>query len=178
MTGGRYESTDDAYIACRAGFHQRATSRAGCSELAIRDNQQVSKGDLLFRLDDRPFRIAVDEAQARATARRAKLESHQGARTGNGWPIAPAAQIDARLSSEELARQQGLLEPRHFFAGASREGAGGRVMPRREHLEAPREQIVAVLADSAAIRTSRSINHPTVQQAQAAGSREVESFLH
>src|ERR1044072_1789174 len=71
VTGGRYESTDDAYV--RAAQVSISANVAGpVSELAIRDNQQVNKGDLLFRLDERPFRIAVDEAQARLAS--AKLE--------------------------------------------------------------------------------------------------------
>ena len=38
--------------------------------IAVRDNQRIHRGDLLFRLDEQPYRIAVDSAQAKlGTAR-------------------------------------------------------------------------------------------------------------
>ena len=44
-------------------------------ELAVHDNQRVKKGDLLYRIDDAPFRIAVQEAQAQLAASRLTIDS-------------------------------------------------------------------------------------------------------
>src|SRR5215471_9435549 len=69
LTGGRYVSTDNAYVG-----QDRATITADIPgrivEVAVKSNQLVKKGDLLFRLDPEPYRItlAQDEA-ALATAR-------------------------------------------------------------------------------------------------------------
>ena len=69
VTGGRFESTDDAYVmTARVAISANVAGRV--VELAVHDNQAVQRGDLLYRLDDAPFRIAVEEAEAQlATAR-------------------------------------------------------------------------------------------------------------
>src|SRR6187551_3341213 len=61
--GGRYESTDDAYV--RAGQVNISANVAGrVVDVLVHDNQTVHRGDLLFMLDDAPLRIAVSEAEA------------------------------------------------------------------------------------------------------------------
>ncbi|MEO8921592.1 MAG: biotin/lipoyl-binding protein, partial [Caldimonas sp.] len=74
LAGGRYESTDDAYVqAARVAISANVAGRV--SELDVRENQLVHKGDLLFRLDDAPFRIAVDEASAQLATARLQIDS-------------------------------------------------------------------------------------------------------
>ncbi len=64
LSGGRYMSTDDAYVqVARATISSNVPGKV--IEIAVRDNQQVKKGDLLFRLDDQPYRIAVESARAK-----------------------------------------------------------------------------------------------------------------
>ncbi|MBV9783536.1 MAG: HlyD family secretion protein [Acidisphaera sp.] len=63
LTGGRIVSIDDAYV--QAAKLSVSTDVSGIvAEVAVRDHQRVNKGDLLFRLDDRQFRIALDGARA------------------------------------------------------------------------------------------------------------------
>ena len=63
LDGGRYVSIDDAYV--RAAKLAVATDVSGIvSKVAVHEGQPVKKGDVLFRLDDRPFRIALDGARA------------------------------------------------------------------------------------------------------------------
>ena len=63
VTGGRIVSIDDAYV--RAAKLTVATDVSGLvAEVAVKDGQQVKKGQVLFRLDDRQFRIALDGARA------------------------------------------------------------------------------------------------------------------
>ena len=42
-------------------------------EMPIRDNQRVKKGDLLFRLDPRPYQAMLDDAKARLTTLDAQI---------------------------------------------------------------------------------------------------------
>lgn len=165
VTGGRYESTDDAYV--RAAQVTISANVAGrVSELAIRDNQQVSQGDLLFRLDDRPFRIAVEEAQARLAS--AKLEV-QALKATYRQRLADRSSAQATLDyrMKELARQQSLLEP-GISSQAQVEKAQVARDAARQELEAAREQITAVLARLGGDPDVDVNDHPTVQQAQAA----------
>ncbi len=56
--------TDDAYV--HANTASLAAHVSGqIIELPIRDNQHVSKGDLLFVVDPRPYRLALDTAKTK-----------------------------------------------------------------------------------------------------------------
>src|SRR5450631_3969454 len=58
LHSGRYVSTDNSML--RAAQSAVSSNIAGrVVEIAVHDNQTVHKGDLLFRLDDRPLRIAL-----------------------------------------------------------------------------------------------------------------------
>jgi membrane fusion protein (multidrug efflux system) len=63
LNGGRYVSIDDAMI--RAAKVAVSTDVSGIvAEVAVKEGQAVHKGDVLLRLNDRPFRIALDGAKA------------------------------------------------------------------------------------------------------------------
>jgi membrane fusion protein, multidrug efflux system len=63
VTGGQVMWTDDAYV--EADTVGISTDVSGIvKEVNVTDNQHVQAGDVLFRLDDRPFRYALDRAQA------------------------------------------------------------------------------------------------------------------
>ena len=63
LTGGRYVSIDDAYV--RAAKEALATDISGTvTEVLVREGQPVNKGDVLLRLNPRPFEIAVAGAKA------------------------------------------------------------------------------------------------------------------
>jgi len=63
VTGGQIMSTDDAYVqAERVGI---STDVSGIvQDLAVKDNEHVSAGQVLYRLDPRQFQIALDNAKA------------------------------------------------------------------------------------------------------------------
>ena len=63
MLGGRFVSTDDAYI--HAAKLMVSTDVSGLvSEVDVREGQPVKAGDVLFRVDPRQFQIALDNAKA------------------------------------------------------------------------------------------------------------------
>jgi membrane fusion protein (multidrug efflux system) len=63
FTGGKIMSTDDAYVdADKVGV---STDVAGLvQDVEVRDNQHVTAGQTLYRLDPRQFQIALDNAKA------------------------------------------------------------------------------------------------------------------
>jgi multidrug efflux system membrane fusion protein len=64
--------TDDAYL--QAGVVHMAPEVSGrIIELAVRDNQAVHRGGVLFRIDPVPFRLRVDQARATVRGLEAKL---------------------------------------------------------------------------------------------------------
>src|ERR1700735_402807 len=74
FTGGRYQSTDDAY-AQAATVSISANVAGRVSELEVRDNELVHRGATLFKLDDEPFRIAVSDAAAHLADTRLQIEA-------------------------------------------------------------------------------------------------------
>ena len=63
LTGGRYVTIDDAYV--RAAKEVIATDVTGIvQDVPVKEGQRVAKGDILLRLDPRPFEIAVSAAKA------------------------------------------------------------------------------------------------------------------
>ena len=63
VTGGQVMSTDDAYVeADKVGI---STDVPGIvQDVAVRVNQHVTAGQVLYRLDPRQFQIALDNAKA------------------------------------------------------------------------------------------------------------------
>jgi membrane fusion protein (multidrug efflux system) len=80
VTVGRFiESTDDAYVG--GDITVIAPKVAGFIEqVAVTDNQRVSAGDLLVKLDDRDYRAARSRAEAAAEAQRATLANLEATR--------------------------------------------------------------------------------------------------
>ena len=63
LTGGRYVSIDNAYV--RAAKVTVSTDVSGIVEqVAVKEGQQVHKGDVLIRLQHRQFQYALDGAKA------------------------------------------------------------------------------------------------------------------
>jgi len=73
FTGGRYVSTENAYV--KADKVMVAAEVSGLIvDVAVRENQHVARGDVLFRIDDRPFRINLARAEAQLQSERAEIE--------------------------------------------------------------------------------------------------------
>jgi membrane fusion protein, multidrug efflux system len=63
LTGGRYVGTDDAYIQANKLLVSSDVSGT-VANVDVREGQIVHRGDVLFRLDAQPFRIALEQAQS------------------------------------------------------------------------------------------------------------------
>ena len=76
LANDHYVSTDNAYV------QQEKVSVASeiggrIVEVAVSENQHVVAGDLLFRIDPEPFRIAVAQAEASIAAAQVKVVTMQ-----------------------------------------------------------------------------------------------------
>src|SRR5262250_2000179 len=70
----RFQSTDDAFIAARQS--SLAPKVAGyITAVPVTDNQHVAAGDVIARIDDRDYRIAVDQGDAQVAAAQASIEN-------------------------------------------------------------------------------------------------------
>ncbi|MGB3865514.1 MAG: HlyD family secretion protein [Xanthobacteraceae bacterium] len=64
LAGGRYVTTDDAYVGAQKVLVTPDIS-GKIDNVTVREGQQVHKGDLLFEIDPTPFRLAVQQAKAK-----------------------------------------------------------------------------------------------------------------
>lgn len=69
LMGGRYISTDNAYVGAQKVLITPDIS-GKVINVAVREGQQVKPGDVLLTLDPQPFQLALEQAQSKlATAR-------------------------------------------------------------------------------------------------------------
>ncbi len=68
-----FESTDDAFIAARQSSLAPKVS-GYITAVPVTDNEHVAAGDVIAHIDDRDYRIALQQAQAQVSAARASIE--------------------------------------------------------------------------------------------------------
>ena len=101
LTSGRYASTDNAYVqADRVTVAPQIGGRV--VEVAVRENQPVKQGDVLFRIDPAPLEIAVARMQAQVDSVKSLLDAAR-----NGYA---SAQADVRSSAADLKYKQQQFE--------------------------------------------------------------------
>jgi membrane fusion protein (multidrug efflux system) len=163
LTGGRYQTTDDAYVeAARAPISANVSARV--VELAVHDNQPVKKGQLLFRLDDRDFKAALAQAQAQLAAARLGVET-QRATADQQTAAVTEAQAALDYAQRELARQK-VLVGGGVASQQQLDQAKNAVDEARAHLQAVQEQAIAARVSAGADKSPVD-SHPAVLQALA-----------
>jgi membrane fusion protein (multidrug efflux system) len=63
LNGGRYVTTDDAYVGAQKVLITPDMS-GKIEKVVVREGQQVKEGDVLFEIDPVPFRLAMQQAKA------------------------------------------------------------------------------------------------------------------
>jgi membrane fusion protein (multidrug efflux system) len=63
LNGGRYVTTDDAYIGAQKVLITPDIS-GKIEKIVVKEGQRVNEGDVLFDIDPVPFRLAVEQAKA------------------------------------------------------------------------------------------------------------------
>ncbi len=115
-TVGRFEvSTDDAYVG--ADVTVVASKVSGyVAEVDVDENQPVSKGDVIARVDDGDYRLAVQQAKDRIAAQQATVSriavqiGAAGAAVDQAQAEIAGAKADVQQTSLELDRQTKLVK--------------------------------------------------------------------
>lgn len=155
-----HPSTDDAYV--QAHSIQIAAQVSGpIDEVLVEDNQPVKKGDLLFRIDQRPFKIALDKAAAAVI-----LTSH-GLKSDDAGIKAAKAIVEQRevqlaLAKKTAKRVTSLVKQERLSAQEG-DKAESEVKAVQASLAAAKEQLQQVLAkrgqtgtDNAQLRVAKA----------------------
>jgi membrane fusion protein, multidrug efflux system len=101
-----YESTDDAFIAARS-FSIAPKVGGYITDVPVTDNQHVNAGDLLAKVDDRDYRIAVDQAKAQVAVAEANIANITAQIDSQQEQIKQAqAQVDQAKAQLLFAQQE------------------------------------------------------------------------
>jgi membrane fusion protein, multidrug efflux system len=168
LTTGRYMSTDDAYVdAARVAISNEVSGRV--ARIDVHDNQLVKAGQVLFTLDQRPFRIAVEEAKAQLAATRLQIEALKATYQQKKAEVA-ATQATLLYQQRELERQQRLLAT-GTASQAQYDQTNHAYKIAREQLASNQQDLAATLASLGGDPDIPVNQHPMVQHAQAALDR-------
>lgn len=116
LTSGRFVSTDNAYVQ-QDKVSVSADVGGRIVEVSVRENSHVSKGDLLFRIDPEPYRIAVEQARAALANAQVQVQTLKTEYQGKGADI-EGARIAIQAAQEDFGRQSALMA-RGFTTRAS-----------------------------------------------------------
>lgn len=110
-----FESTDDAFVAARS-FSVASKVGGYVTDIPVTDNQHVKAGDLLAKIDERDYRIAVDQANAQVAVSKANIDNVEAQIVSQQEQIKQAeaqleqAQAQLQFSQEEFKRAEELVE--------------------------------------------------------------------
>ncbi len=159
-----YVSTDDAFVyAAKELVNARVSGQV--VEIAVKDNQRVQKGQILFQVDPEPYQIAVEQAEARLASSRLQINELKATYRQQLAELQSAA-ATADFDEREYARRKALVTdnwtPREVF-----DQADVTLKVARQHIVSIGQQIantVAALDGNPDIDVDR---HPTVRAAKA-----------
>jgi len=168
LTGGRYVSTDDAYVqAARVAISTDVSGRV--VEVDVHDNDKVAAGQMLFRIDQRPFQIAVEEAKAQLATVRFQIHALK-ATYHQKRADARAMEATVDYQQHEFERQQRL----HASGTASQQQfdqARQAYETGKQQLASKQQDVAVALANIGGDPDIPLEQHPMVQHAQAALDR-------
>jgi membrane fusion protein (multidrug efflux system) len=159
-----YVSTDDAFVrAAKESVNARVAGQV--VEIAVKNNQRVQQGQLLFRIDPEPYHIAVDQAEARLGTARLQVDELKATYRQQLAEL-QSAKDSVHYDELEYARRKALVgdgwTPREVF-----DQADTTLKVARQHVTSIEQQIantVVALNGDPNIDIDR---HPTVRAAKA-----------
>jgi membrane fusion protein (multidrug efflux system) len=159
-----YVSTDDAFVrAAKESINARVSGQV--VKIAVKDNQRVQRGQLLFQIDPEPYQIAVDQAEARLGTARLQVNELKATYRQQLAEL-QSANDSADYDQREYARKRALVSdgwtPREVFDKTETD-----LKVARQHIASIEQQIantVVALNDDPNVAVDR---HPTVRAAKA-----------
>ncbi len=159
-----YISTDDAFVrAAKITVNARVAGQA--VEIAVRDNQRVRQGQVLFRIDPEPYQIAVEQAEARLGSARLQIDALKATYRQQQAEL-QSARDSAAYDEREYERKKALVAS-DFTPRAVYERAETDLKVARQRIASIEQQIantVVALGGDPDIEIDR---HPTVRAAKA-----------
>ncbi len=164
LHGGRFVDTDNAYIKAQK-VPVSASVSGTVKEVLVQENQAVKAGQVLFRIDPAPFRIAVEKATAKLAQVRTDLAALKAGYRAKQTEAA-AARTNHDFAAKDLNRQAELAEKK--FISAARLDEATRSAEVSAQQQAVLEQEVRRIAEALGGNPGLPVEqHPSYLAAQA-----------
>ena len=175
LSGGRYVSTDDAYI--RYNKVQISGDVAGrVVTVAIHENDVVRQGRLLFALDDEPYRIALARAEALLAGSRNEIDAMRAAYHQKQANLR-AAHASAEFLQREFERQK-RLQTQNVASESKVDEAQRSALVAHQQVAAMEQDLAQALANLAGDPDLPVDQNPRVMQAIAARDQAALDLRH
>lgn len=175
VTGGAVMETDNAYV--QADTVGISTDVSGMvQEVLVKDNQKVSKGDVLFKLDPKPFRLALERAEAQVGNTRNDLLAMQ-ASYRNMQAQVDQAKADVDFNMTNFKRQEQLLS-NNFTPRATYDAAKNALQSAQQKLASLQQQLEGLAANLNGDPNAPIEDHPRYKDAVAARDEAARQLDH
>jgi membrane fusion protein (multidrug efflux system) len=175
VSGGQVMSTDDAYVeADKVGI---STDVSGIvKEIDVSNNQEVTAGQALFRMDDLPFRLALERAEAQVGNVRNDLSALKANYADMEAQI-KQAQYDIEYYDREFHRQQDLAS-KNVASQQTFDLARHNLQNAQQKLASLTQQLAAIAANLNGDPTIPVEQHPRYRDAVAQRDEAARQLDH
>ena len=166
-----FETTDDAFIAARQ-FSIAPKVPGYITSVPVTDNEHVAAGSVIARIDDRDYRIALEQAEAQVAGAQANIETAEAQiNVQQAQVAANAAQVAQAQAGVTFAQQQKVR-----YADLARTAAGtvmdaqnwaSQLLQQQATLRSAQASLVASVRQLAVLKAQRSTDEANLQQAIA-----------
>ncbi|MCW5702408.1 MAG: HlyD family secretion protein [Bradyrhizobium sp.] len=143
LNGGRYVTTDNAYVGAQKVLITPDIS-GKIERVVVREGQQVSRGDVLFELDPVPFRLAVQQAKANLDQARVAHDSLVRDLQVYG-EMKELAQQNAELKRRDVERKSALVK-NNYGSQIDLDNASASLVTANSQIEQLHQKIASTLA--------------------------------
>jgi membrane fusion protein (multidrug efflux system) len=175
VTGGRVMSTDNAYVeADKVGISTDVSGMV--KEIDVKNNQHVEDGQVLFRLDDLPFRLALERADAQVGVVRNDLNALKANYRDMQAQI-KQAQDDIDYYDREFHRQQDLAA-KNIASQQTFDAARRNWQNAQQKLASLNQQLAAIAANLNGDPNIPVEQHPRYRDAVAQRNEAARQLDH
>jgi membrane fusion protein (multidrug efflux system) len=175
VTGGAVMETDNAYI--QADTVAVSTDVSGMvQQVLVTDNQKVLKGGVLFKLDPKPYRFALERAEAQVGTTKNDLLAMQ-ASYRNMEAQVQQAKADVDFNMTNFKRQEQLLT-NNFTPRATYDAAKNTLQSSQQKLASLQQQLEGLAANLNGDPNAPIEDHPRYKDAVAARDEAARQLDH
>ena len=175
VSGGAVMETDNAYV--QADTVGISTDVSGIvQQVLVTDNQKVLRGDVLFKLDPKPFRLALERTEAQVGTTKNDLLAMQ-ASYRNMEAQVQQAKADVDFNMTNFKRQEQLLT-NNFTPRATYDAAKNSLQGAQQKLASLEQQLEGLAANLNGDPTAPIEDHPRYKDAIAARDEAARQLDH